>query len=133
MAAKMGKTTKSNSGADGVVSAVKDFDFAAVKRTKLYKGIRKDLLDQLERNGTVGQYYMDLVDDYMDMWLTKQALVADIQDRGIQILGYSASGAPVIKKNESVESRIKINAQMLKLLSEIGIKPVQDSGDDDAL
>lgn len=133
MAVKNGKTTKSNSGADGVISTVKDFDFASVKRTKLYKGIRKDLLDQLERNGTVGQYYMDLVDDYMDMWLTKQALVADIQDRGIQILGYSASGAPVIKKNESVESRIKINAQMLKLLSEIGIKPVQDSGDGDDL
>lgn len=133
MAAKNGKSAKDAAASDGIITVINDFDFASVKRTKLYKGIRKDLLDQLERNGTVGQYYADLVDDYMDMWLTKQALVADIQERGVQIRSFTASGSPVIKKNESVDSRVKVNAQMLKLLSEIGIKPVQDSGDDDAL
>ena len=52
-----------------------------LKKTKLYKTIRKDLTDQLERNGTVGKYYFDLVEDYMDLWLTKVALVEDIQER----------------------------------------------------
>ena len=34
----------------------------------LREKIRQDLLDQLESDGTVGQYYTDLVDDYMSMW-----------------------------------------------------------------
>jgi endo-alpha-1,4-polygalactosaminidase (GH114 family) len=40
--------------------------------SELYKEIRQDILDQLERNGTTGKYYLDLVDDYMDMWTTTQ-------------------------------------------------------------
>lgn len=30
--------------------------------------IKQDLLEQLERNVTTGQYYKDLVEDYMQMW-----------------------------------------------------------------
>ncbi len=104
-----------------------------LRKTKLYKTIKKDLTDQLERNGTVGKYYFDLIDDYMDLWLTKVALVEDIQARGVQVETVSASGIPQTKKNESVDLRIKVNAQMLKLLAELGIKPVQAGGGDDAL
>ena len=104
-----------------------------LRKTKLYKTIRKDLTDQLERNGTVGKYYFDLIDDYMDLWLTKVALVEDIQARGVQVETVSASGIAQIKKNESVDLRIKVNAQMLRLLAELGIKPVQAGGEDDAL
>lgn len=40
----------------------------AVFRTD-YERIREDLIDQLERNGTVGGHYIDLVNDYMNMWI----------------------------------------------------------------
>lgn len=48
----------------------------------LREKIRQDLLDQLESDGTVGQYYTDLVDDYMSMWDTKNELMEDIRGRG---------------------------------------------------
>ncbi len=96
-----------------------------------YKEIIDDLLDQLERNGTTGQYYIDLVSDYMDLWATKSLLVDDIQQRGVTVLYNNGGGQKGRKKNDSVEQRIKVNAQMLKLLSELGIKPVQLDGDDD--
>lgn len=100
-------------------------------RLRLYREIKKDLLDQLERSGTIGKYYDDLVEDYMDMWVTKCLLVDDIKERGVRVYYNNGGGQAGYKKNESVDQRIKLNAQMLKLLSELGIKPSQDGDLDD--
>jgi len=97
----------------------------------LYQEIKSDLIDQLERNSTTGKYYADLVNDYMDMWITKCLLVDDIQQRGVSIKYDNGGGQKGKKKNDSVDQRMKINAQMLKLLSELGIKPSQSDGDPD--
>ena len=97
---------------------------SAYKRSPGYKDITRDLVDQLERNGTFGQHYQDLVMDYMDLWVTKSLLVRDIEDRGVIVDYDNGGGQKGSKKNESVELRIKVNAQMLKLLSELGIKPI---------
>jgi phage terminase small subunit len=101
--------------------------------SELYADVKQDLLDQLDRNGTVGKYYVDLVGDYMDMWVTKCLLVDDIQRRGVNVKSDHGGGQKGVKKNDSVELRIKVNAQMLKLLSELGIKPAQSGGEDDEL
>lgn len=107
---------------------------AATKKyleSELYREIKNDLLDQLDRNGTTGKYYVDLVCDYMDLWITKCLLVEDIQERGVSVEYDNGGGQKGRKKNDSVEQRIKVNAQMLKLLSELGIKPTQTGGDGD--
>lgn len=96
-----------------------------------YSIIKTDLLDQLDRNGTVGEYYIDLVEDYMDLWVTKSLLVDDIQTRGVTVRYDNGGGQKGRKKNDSVDQRLKVNAQMLKLLAEIGIKPSQYGGGDD--
>jgi hypothetical protein len=101
---------------------------AANKKTKAYlesekyAEIRQDLLDQLERNGNFEKYYKDLVDDYMDMWVTKCLLVDDIQRRGVTVRYNNGGGQAGRKKNDSIEQRIKVNGQMLRLLAELGIK-----------
>lgn len=100
-------------------------DFEKRYRSKLYKEIKKDLLDQNERNGTVGKYYTDLIEDYMDMWVTKCLLIEDIKSRGVNSEYNNGGGQKGIKKNESIDQLIKLNGQMLKLLTEIGIKPSQ--------
>ena len=64
---------------------------SSLRLTKRYRSIRKDLLDQLERNSTVGQYYHDLVEDYMDMWIEKCLAMADISERGV-IVEYNNGG-----------------------------------------
>lgn len=104
-----------------------------LKKSKLYKDIKKDLLDQLEHNCTSGTYYIDLVDDYMDMWVMKCLLVDDIQENGITVVYNNGGGQTGRKKNDSVEQRIKVNVQMLKLLSELGITPSNSDGGTDVL
>lgn len=102
-------------------------------RTKPYRDIRKDLLDQLERNGTVGEQFRGLVDDYMKMWVIKEQLAADIKERGVLVTAFGPGGREYLKKNDSVDQLPKYNAQMMKLLNEIGIKPDQYAGEDDVL
>ena len=101
------------------------------KNTKLYREIMQDLLDQLDRNGTVGKYYTDLVDDYMRLWNTKNLLLTDIETRGVTVEYNNGGGQSGVKKNESVDQVLKVNGQMLKLLDSLGIEPSQTDGEDD--
>ena len=101
----------------------------------LRKAIKDDLLDQLERNGTVGSYYTDLVDKYMDFWDTENLLIQDIEQRGVVTIYNNGGGQSGVKKNDSIDQRIKVSAQMLKILDALGIKPATapPDGDDDEL
>ena len=95
--------------------------------SNLYEEIQKDLLNQLERNGNTGKYFIDLVKDYMDLWVTKCLLVDDIQRRGVNVKYNNGGGQKGMKKNDSVEQRLKVNAQMLRLLEALGIKWLSES------
>lgn len=98
------------------------------KSADLRENIKQDLLDQLKRNGTIGKYYVDLVGDYMHLWNVKNLLIEDIKARGVSVTTVSAQGNENIKKNDSVTDLLKTNAQMLKILNELGIKPSQSGG-----
>ena len=109
--------------------AVKD-----LKNSEKYEKIREDLLDQLDRNGTYGEQFKDLVEDYMAFWITKTLLIEDINKRGVSVKYNNGGGQSGYKRNDSIGELNKTNAQMLKLLNELGIKAtVADSGDDDDL
>ena len=95
--------------------------------------IRKDLLDELERNGTVGKYYTDLVDDYMTLWDTKNLLKADVKGRGAVDEYISNNGTVNKRKNESVGELVKVNDRMVKLLEALGITPDGAVNDDDEM
>lgn len=97
-----------------------------------YQNIKNDLLNQLRVNKTKGKYYTDLVNDYMSLWVTKNLLVQDINSRGVSITWNNGGGQKGRKKNDSVSELTKVNAQMLKLLNELGLKPTDSSiGDDE--
>ncbi len=91
-------------------------------RTKQYKEIEYDLRQQLEANGTYGKFFDDMINDYMAMYVTKTLLVKDIQKRGTIVKYNNGGGQEGYKKNESVDMFNKTNAQMLKLLAELGLK-----------
>ena len=90
--------------------------------------IRQDLIDQLDRNGTIGKYYSDLIEDYMRLWDTKNELAEDIEIRGAKVKVETATTSN-IKTNDSIPDLLKVNAQMLKILDCLGIKPAQMDGD----
>lgn len=93
--------------------------------------IKKDLLDQLERNGVYGRHYLDLVNDYMSLWEIKNKLIRDIKDRGVSVYWCNGGGQEGYKKNDSISELNKTNAQMLKILNELGLKPSRMDGDPD--
>lgn len=95
--------------------------------------IKDDLLDQLERSGTVGKYYLDLINDYMNLWKTKTLLQEDIDCRGVSVEYNNGGGQQGFKKNDSVDQMIKVNQQMIKILDYLDIKPSKQDGviDDD--
>ena len=103
------------------------------RREKLRKEIKNDLLEQLMRNGTTGKYYIDLVDKYMDFWDMENLLIDDIKDRGVVVSYDNGGGQKGIKKNDSIDQRIKVNGQMLKILDSLGIKPTGNFAEGDVV
>jgi len=104
---------------------------ARTKKSELREQIRQDLIDQLERQGIYGRHYLDLVEDYMALWDTKNALIEDIKKRGVMTKYQNGQNQWGYKKNDSVSELVKVNAQMLKILSELGLKATDVSAIDD--
>lgn len=92
--------------------------------------IKSDLIDQIERNGTTGNYYLDLVDDYISLWHVKEMLIEDIESRGATVSYRNSESQYGTKKNESIDQLLKVNQQMIKILDALGIKPVPVMGGD---
>lgn len=101
---------------------------ARISKTK----IKQDLIDQLERRGVYGQQYLDLVNDYMALWDVKNALILDIKERGVSVRYQNGQNQWGYKKNDSVSELTRVNAQMLRILQELGLRAIDiDVGDDD--
>jgi P27 family predicted phage terminase small subunit len=93
--------------------------FDITKRSEL----KRDILDQLERNGVYGSQYTDLVEDYMSMWDIKNKLQKDIRKRGVDIEWDNGGGQKGVKKNDSLTQLYKINSEMLNIRKELGLQP----------
>ena len=109
---------------------------AKIKKNELREQIRQDLIDQLERQGVYGRHYLDLVEDYMALWDTKNALISDIQKRGVMVRYQNGQNQWGHKKNDSVGNLVKVNKQMLELLKELGLRAADfeaDSDDDEEM
>lgn len=97
------------------------------EKTERLEEIKTDLLDQLERNGTIGKYYTDLVNDYMSLCGAALDLIEDIKTRGSKVYIETAQTSN-LKTNDSVPDLLKVNAQKLKIIDLLGLKPVQGGG-----
>jgi len=84
--------------------------------------IKQDLLDQLERSGVTGSYYIDLVNDYIELYDIKNNLIKDIKERGVSVKYQHGKEQWGYKKNDSISELVKINGQMLKIIKELGIE-----------
>lgn len=94
---------------------------------KKRKKIKKGLTSQLKENGTTALHHMDMVDKYLTMWDMAQALEEDFHNNGVKIMTSTGS-----KINPSIPEYTKTNNQMLRLLSEMGLKPIKQEPEVDA-
>ena len=87
------------------------------------KKIKADLIKQLEERGLEKMsHYVSLVDDYCRLWQVKDMLFADIKERGVNVPYNNGGGQKGYKRNDSVSEITRISAQMLKILSELGLR-----------
>ena len=93
------------------------------KREKKRKEIRDDLLTQLKDNQLNNPFLIDLVDDYMALWDNKSELIHDVREKGVNVMYQNGANQWGYKKNDSVPELNRVNGQMLKLLSELMLKP----------
>ena len=104
-----------------------------IKRTKAYKKIKASLVDQLDRSGNETPFFLDLVDDYMKMYVIKELANHDVQTRGTFVAWSNSETQYGSKKNDSVDQILKTNQQMIKLLDMLGIHPEDGDPDDEEL
>ena len=94
-----------------------------IKRTKLYRNVRRSLIDQLERSGNDTPHFLDLVEDYMKNWIVKELAYRDIQERGTSVDYRNSETQYGTKKNDNVDILLKAEQQMIKILEMLNIKP----------
>ena len=107
-----------------------------IKNTNKYRDIKDDLIKQLTDLDKFDAYYLDLVEDYMFFYEMKIKMQDDININGFRISLSTGNGHKSEKPNECVQNLLKYNAQMLKILSELGLQAPVDTiggGVDDTL
>lgn len=105
----------------------------SIKRKKAYRTIKTSLVDQLVRSGNDTAYFLDLVEDYMKMYIIKELANADLLENGVTVEWRNSETQYGRKKNDSVDQILKTNLQMIKLLDMLGIKPDDGIEDDEEL
>ena len=93
-------------------------------RTVTRKKVLDSLLEQIEKKGGYEDHYMSLIDTYMKCWDDVKKLEKDIKDRGVTVEYQHGVNQFGIKKNESIGEKLKVIAQMIKILEALDIKPV---------
>lgn len=92
--------------------------------------IKESLIRQLQVKNAVVPHFLDLINDYMQLYDTKKMLQKDIKKRGVAYETMSASGYKITKQNQSVKDLVAVEKQMLSLLKEMGLTTDAPTGED---
>ena len=108
-------------------------------RTKEYRDLKRDMLDDLETRGLVGKQYVDKVEEYMDLWCWLKMLNEDVVTRGVFVEYSNGATQKGTTENKSLTIATRVSSQMLNIWSALGFreqatssKP-QSGGEDDEL
>ncbi|MHB0801110.1 P27 family phage terminase small subunit [Bacillus thuringiensis] len=94
--------------------------------------IKQDLLQQLENANLNGMHYVDLVDDYITLFDTKNKLAREIKKNGPMIEWQNSEIQKGMKANPATKEFRETNKRMTDLLKVLGLKePVYDGSNDD--
>ena len=101
-------------------------------KTKVFRELRKAMLEKLALRGQEDPAYTDKVDEYMDFWVRRCELRDDVDARGLTVTDERGR----LSENRSVSLEIQVSRQMLALFTALGFKPEDFAGgsfDDDDL
>ncbi|MDT2810055.1 hypothetical protein P7H43_06130 [Enterococcus asini] len=85
------------------------------------KKVRDSILAALVAKGMDSPYFLDLVEDYMDLWDIKTKLRKDLQERGPVVEWQNGANQKGLRKNDSVVEYPKISKRMTDILRQLEI------------
>lgn len=91
-------------------------------KKQIRDAIELDLKNQLFASGNIGKQYDNLISDYMYFYDLKEKLQKDIKKNGLRVKTKNGNGIESEKDNASVGNLLKVNTQMLKILSDLNLK-----------
>jgi hypothetical protein len=101
----------------------------AKPKNEKYNLIKEDLKDQLIDQNKLGHQYDDLLDHAVYLFELKDKLQNDINKNGIRIKSMTGNGYEKEEDNKSVDKLLKVSAQLMKILNDLGLKePTVDTG-----
>lgn len=104
---------KNREAGEGVESMGKK----SVKREA--KELRQSLEENLEARGLVEKVFGDKVKEYVDLWIRRKQLEADIEERGITVMDEKRG---MLVENRSVSLEVQVSRQMLAIYTALGFK-----------
>lgn len=108
------------------------------ERTREFRDLQKDLLDDLNARGLISKPYLDKAEEYMGLWCLRRMLEEDIAARGVYVEYQNGANQKGTTDNKSVEKLVRVSAQMLSIWTALGFKEQAANakpgyGDDDGL
>lgn len=85
------------------------------------KKVKDSILAALVAKGMDSPYFLDLVEDYMDLWDIKTKLRKDLQERGPFVEWQNGANQKGLRKNDSVVEYPKISKRMTDILRQLEI------------
>lgn len=98
----------------------------AKPKNEKYNLIKEDLKDQLIDQNKLGHQYDDLLDHAVYLFELKDKLQNDINKNGIRIKSMTGNGYEKEEDNKSVDKLLKVSAQLMKILNDLGLKEPVD-------
>lgn len=96
--------------------------FEKKKKTKKFiKQVKDSLVKQLSDRGADSECFVDLIEDYMELFAIKEDLLTDISERGVVYTDVSSVGIEMQKNNPSVKEVVNISRQMLAILKQLNL------------
>lgn len=91
-------------------------------KTKEYRELQKDMLDDLEVRGLLGPKYTDKVAEYMSLWCTRKLLEEDIERRGVYVIYQNGEKQKGVTDNKSILILTRVSAQMQSIWTALGFR-----------
>lgn len=92
------------------------------ERLEVRNSIEESLKSQLLSSGNTEEYANDMVNDYLFFYDLKNKLQDDINKNGVRVKYKNGNGLSTEKDNASVSNLLKVNSQMLKILTDLNLK-----------
>ena len=92
------------------------------ERTRDFRDLKKEMVDDLTARGLISKPYMDKVEEYMSLWCLSRMLEEDIAARGVYIEYQNGANQKGTTDNKSVEKLVRVSAQKLSIWTALGFK-----------